>query len=267
VYTFWKAWTVEAGAPQRYGWLALSGLLYGCGLLIRPILLGLWALWVVFWLATRRQAREGNKPDRSNWLSFLEMAAFLSMLLAIVIPWELKAFQHTGELVPISTAGPTSIRDGLTFGIRLKNYRQDQNLPAGLETVMAEIDSLELSEINPDRLSAIFSRHPLAFSKLLLLKTLRSWYATDSARYENLILPIQLVYLGLILWGLIAAWRSRGRPRLYASFVVLTSLYFWLATTSALSILRYMIPAMCLLMTIIPAGIFQFPLLKKFAKG
>ncbi len=73
------------------------------------------------------------------------------------------------------------------------------------------------------------------------------------------------MYLLLILWGLISAWKSRGAAQAYAAFVALTALYFWLATTSALSILRYMIPAMCLLMTLIPAGLSQLPPLKNIS--
>lgn len=131
---------------------------------------------------------------------------------------------------------------------------------------MDEINALPGEKRFPLEVMRLTSKNIGRSTKLLLLKALRSWYATDSARYETVILPIQIVYLLLILWGFIAAWKSKSTSRLYAVYIALTTLYFWLATTSALSILRYMIPAMCLLMTLIPAGIFRLPLLKKAVK-
>jgi 4-amino-4-deoxy-L-arabinose transferase-like glycosyltransferase len=257
---FWAAvYTNQPGC--RMAFLFSAGFMQAIALLIRPIVIGMWILWCGFWLVWKI-----NTTKSSLLKTLSELCVFLSGLAFLIIPWEVTVYRQTGEIIPVSTAGPVGILDGLTFGILSKGYRQDLKLSPDIKNLMEKFNEMDEGS-SPSDFYDLAIHNPGAFSKLILLKALRSWYATDSARYENLILPIQLVYLGLILWGLIAAWRSRGRPRLYASFVVLTSLYFWLATTSALSILRYMMPAMCLLMTIIPAGIFQFPLLKKYAKG
>jgi hypothetical protein len=61
------------------------------------------------------------------------------------------------------------------------------------------------------------------------------------------------------VWGGLAIWQSDEIKRRYLVFVVILMLYFWLMTLSALSILRYMVPIMGLLITLIPAGIWRFP--------
>jgi len=256
-FCFWSA--LKTTHPRlRMTWLFFAGFLHAIALLIRPILIGMWILWGVFWLVWR------IKAGKSSFLrSILELSIFFMGVATLLIPWELAVYRQTSQIVPISTAGPVGIRDGLTFGILSKGYRQSINLPPDVSSLMEKISSLTGEGRFFSELSGIAGEYPAAFSKLLLLKALRSWYATDSARFEAIILPIQLVYLVLILWGFVSAWKSRGTARTYAAFVALTALYFWLATTSALSILRYMIPAMCILMTLTPAGLAKLPPLKK----
>jgi 4-amino-4-deoxy-L-arabinose transferase-like glycosyltransferase len=260
VACFWAAIkTPRTG--YRMVWMFSAGLTQGIALLIRPILIGMWILWSSFWLVW-------NIKTKKNYFAktIMELGVFIIGIMILVIPWEVTVFRQTGDIIPISTAGLVGIRDGLTFGTQLKGYRQELHLSPDITSFMDEINALPGEKRFPLEVMRLTSKNIGRSTKLLLLKALRSWYATDSARYETVILPIQIVYLLLILWGFIAAWKSKSTSRLYAVYIALTTLYFWLATTSALSILRYMIPAMCLLMTLIPAGIFRLPLLKKAVK-
>jgi 4-amino-4-deoxy-L-arabinose transferase-like glycosyltransferase len=257
---FWSA--LRTTHPKyRMLWLFFAGFFHAIALLIRPILIGMWILWGVFWLIWSIKA-----PKFGFFTTLLEICVFIMGIAILVIPWEIEVYRQTGTIVPISTAGSVGIRDGLTFGILTKGYRQDLNLPSDVSNLMEKIDSQTGDDSFLPELLEIAVKYPGAFSKLVLLKALRSWYATDSARFEAYIFPIQIIYLLLVLWGLVSAWKSRGIPRTYTAFVALTAFYFWLATTSALSILRYMIPAMCLLLTLVPAGVFQLPPLKRFLK-
>jgi hypothetical protein len=100
-------------------------------------------------------------------------------------------------------------------------------------------------------LSQEFRSQPIAVIKLLLLKTARSWYGTDSQRLEGPILLIQLMYLALVAWGAWSAWKRGGLQRKFVIGALLVTLYFWGMTFLALSILRYMVPAVGLLFVLI----------------
>jgi len=93
---------------------------------------------------------------------------------------------------------------------------------------------------------------PSSVLKLYLLKASRAWYATDSSRFEITVMMIQSVYLVLIIWGTLSAWRSGGNARELAIIVIAVIVYFWMIATAVLSILRYMIPAIGLSMILVP---------------
>ena len=89
---------------------------------------------------------------------------------------------------------------------------------------------------------------------------MRSWYGTDSHRLELPTLLIQLVYLIFISFGAGIAWRRKGRSKQAAQMILLITLYFWMMTILVLSILRYMLPVMALLMLFVPFFLMQTPL-------
>jgi hypothetical protein len=90
--------------------------------------------------------------------------------------------------------------------------------------------------------------------KLLLLKLARSWYGTDSQRFEKPTLFIQLAYLALVAWGIWSAWKPGGLDRVFLIGALLIVGYFWGMTFMALSILRYMVPVIALLFVLVGAG-------------
>jgi hypothetical protein len=94
---------------------------------------------------------------------------------------------------------------------------------------------------------------PVAVVKLFLLKAARSWYGTDSRRLETPLMLLQLAYLALILWVTRVSWQLGGTARKLTVSIWLIAFYFWGMTIVALSISRYMLPAMGLLFTLLPA--------------
>jgi hypothetical protein len=101
-----------------------------------------------------------------------------------------------------------------------------------------------------------FQSHPIAVTKLFLMKIARSWYGTDSGRREFPILLIQLVYLVPVSWGAWKTWKLGNRYRDFALIALLIVFYFWGMTFLAISILRYMVPIIGLL-AILMAGCFK----------
>jgi hypothetical protein len=106
-------------------------------------------------------------------------------------------------------------------------------------------------------IAAIMSKEllarPVAVVKLFLLKAVRSWYGTDSRRLETPMMLLQLAYLALILWATKISWQLGGTARKLTVSIWLIAFYFWGMTMVALSISRYMLPAMGLLFTLLPA--------------
>jgi hypothetical protein len=93
---------------------------------------------------------------------------------------------------------------------------------------------------------------PAAFLKLMAIKVARSWYGNDSRVMEAPALAIQMVYLALILWGSVYAWRQGGALRRMNAGNWLIVLYFWAMTILVVPLLRYMMPVMGLLMIALP---------------
>jgi len=62
-----------------------------------------------------------------------------------------------------------------------------------------------------------------------------------------------MAYLALVAWSIPLAWKQGGIYRVFAISALLTTLYFWVMTVLALSILRYMVPATGLLFVLVGA--------------
>lgn len=222
-----------------------SGLLLGVMALIRPIAIGLGlcaALIPVFGL---RPARIGLR------------AAALMLIgnVLILIPWQIALYAHTGVFHLLSEGGVMSIRDGLMFGVQ-DGPRAYIPLPANVERLQRDLlahygDIKTLPQV-AGVLFAEFQKDPMAVVQLFAIKSLRSWYGTDSGRYDSISALIQLPYLLAALWSSRAA-HKQGKSGL-AGGVWLVVVYFWLATIAVLSILRYMVPVIGLLFLLFPAG-------------
>jgi 4-amino-4-deoxy-L-arabinose transferase-like glycosyltransferase len=236
---------------RRRAWpiYLLSGFLMGLAMLIRPIAIGVgFVMGVILWLA-------------ANWLRprsrlFLIMIMLLGNFAA-VLPWEAWVYFKTGKVVPLCSNGPASLLDGLTFGVNTRGFRQGVDLPQDVLALMKKIQS-RAAGLNSlgDVVSLMkeeMQTNPLAVAKLFIIKAARSWYATDSQRFETLIMLIQLPYLILVLWSSKLAWEEGGMKQQLIISSWLMILYFWAMTTVSTTLLRYMAPAMGLLFLILPA--------------
>jgi hypothetical protein len=227
-----------------------SGLLIGFAMLIRPIAIGVGLVMAaILWLARREMT--------TRFRLFLVTMLLLGNLVAI-FPWETWLYSNTGRVVMLSTGGASSMRDGLTFAVRPKSWRQGVKVPQDVEALMQDILA-RVGEIKS--LGGVISvmieewrTRPLAVAKLYAIKAARSWYGTDSQRFEIPIILIQSMYVIPALWGSQAAWKRGKTSRQLAISIWLVVLYFWGMTVLALSIVRYMVPAMGLLFVLLPGA-------------
>lgn len=242
--SFWAA-VSHKGRPLFFYFC--SGFLVGIAMLIRPIALGVGLIMsFVIWLAKR------NESMRVRW-------AFVTMVLlgnlVAVLPWQLWVYAKTGRVVLLTRGGTPNMDDGLTFAI-LSN-RPPSGAPNDVVELMQDIAAQaervrSLSGVITVTGEELWNR-PLATTKLLTIKILRSWYGTDSRRFEFAIMLLQIPYLAFILWGTRQTWRFGGVARDVALSIWLVVLYFWGLTFAALSIVRYMVPVIGLLFVLIPA--------------
>lgn len=226
----------------------LAGLLTGTAMLIRPIAIGL-PIVLLLWLGWR----EGLRPlfwSRAGW--------FMVGVLFLVLPWEIWMYQDTGQWLPLSSGGTVSIVDGLTFAVDDLEVRESIAIPDAVQAVMLDLQAVsekgQLSSVGAvlRTLSLAFEKNPTGVIGLIGIKALRSWYATDSGRFEIPSLLVQIIYLSLIIWGGWVAWRDLPPHRPYLVLIALLTLYFWAMTLLVLSIVRYMLPLIGLLLTLLP---------------
>ena len=132
------------------------------------------------------------------------------------MPWEISVYLQTGRVIPISTGGIASIRDGLTYAVDLKGYRQESYVPKdSLEVIQETLSRKEAGELETfSQLGAFIieqiQKSPIAMAKLLGIKFLRSWFATDSGRYEIAIAFAQGIYLSIAARGMWISWKQGG---------------------------------------------------------
>lgn len=230
----------------------ICGLLLGLAALIRPIVI----LLPVLFSATVLFRRNLDLRRRA----FAALGLLIAFALTI-LPWELALYSHTGQIVPLSTNGTASILDGLTFVRR----NSTSGVPDAALQLMRDIQrrgpELKTTGDIFRCLAEEAGRNPLGATELFLLKAARSWFGTDSGMNEMAAIVVQFIYLGLSTIGLVLTARH-FRERLFEVRLFLAIvLYFWVMAWIALSILRYMVPAMAFLL--IPAAAVPARLLER----
>lgn len=250
---YWRALSRTNGSGRI---LFVSGIAQGLAMLIRPIGLAVGVvLSAIVWF---------TKRDLSAQLRLSMIAPLLLGNSVAILPWEAWVYQQTGKMIVLSTSGASSITDGLTFAQNPQGYREVINVTDGARAVMQEIaQSAAAGKMGTytgilSIMAREFRTHPSGVVEIAWLKLWRSWYATDTGRYESIVGLIQAVYLAVVLWGAWRAWRLGGLPRQLALCLLALALYFWGVTFLALSILRYMVPVIGLTFLLIP-GLFHLP--------
>jgi hypothetical protein len=244
---------LDGRATSRARWWAALGIggLLGLAMLTRPIGIGLSAVAA---LAVLVGARDYAGSVR------LGMALLIGVTGAVVVlPWELHMFSQTGHLIPLSTGGLPTLLDGLTDAVDPSEGRAIV-LPPDVRVLQEDIYARQYAALDStgaviDYLVAQINTRPQAVIKLVAIKAARSWYATDSTRYDTALLLFQIPAVLILLAGLIRVLRWAGRGsviRRVAWLVVVLVLYFWAMTIAVLSIVRYMIPAIGLLFLLLP---------------
>ncbi len=128
IYTFWLGFTREKSSWLFY---AISGILTGLAMLIRPIAVGLGVLLACFALFSRQY------PFRFKL--FLALVLVAANVL-VILPWEIWMHSQNGQWILLSTRGVPSIRDGLIFAVdSSKSYRMKIPVPDDVYALQREL--------------------------------------------------------------------------------------------------------------------------------
>jgi 4-amino-4-deoxy-L-arabinose transferase-like glycosyltransferase len=229
--------------------LFLAGIFAGGAMLIRGIAIGVGFLLFGLFLILKKDVLIKARI-------ILALAVLLGNFL-VVLPWQIWVYEKTGQMVLLGTNSVSSIRDGLTFAVISKSYRQGISLPADVNKLQNEFVTENASMNSLGAVFRTLKQHlmeePLTVLKLYLIKIARSWYGTDSGSMESTSLIIQLFYGVIVLLATLIVWRAKNVRAEGLVFLVWGLVfYFWMMTTIALSILRYMTPVFGLFALLIP---------------
>lgn len=254
VYFWWRGLVLVRSQLALFG---LAGLLIGLAMLIRPFAAGFPLVMLLGIICKRTLVK-----NRLGAVALLCVGC-----MSVVLPWEFLVRSETGRWVLLNDNGVKSIRDGLSFAVESKSYRAALDVPEDIKALMLDARSQQATLDSSVKIGAFlwdnFREQPGTVMKFLALKAVRAWYATDSQRFEILSAGVQLVYLLLGTLGIVMTWRHRPHARFLVLMGLATVLYFWLITLSALPILRYMIPAMGLVIVFIPGAVYLPRLLRR----
>jgi 4-amino-4-deoxy-L-arabinose transferase-like glycosyltransferase len=240
-------WLTLLAEGKGLGLSAAAGLCTGAAMLVRPAAI---ALPVVFAATLVAADRLGEK--RRGWIraGVLVIGAGL-----VVTPWQIHLWQTTGSLKPLSTSGPLSIYDGLTFAVSPKVYRAPLYPPRDAAAFMHAVnDRWRAGRRDVAVMAAEAAReNPVGALQVAVWKAVRAWYGTDSQRLDRWLLLMQLPYLGLLGWASNRCLRGGPKGASLAALLLGMVLYFWFMTVAVLPILRYMAPVICVWFAAVPA--------------
>ena len=215
----------------------LAGIALGLASLVRPI--GLFLpfflsfLMIIFFWKVQSKKRQ----------VFLAMILLAGSLL-VVSPWMVYLDSKTGDFTSFSLTISHSVVTGITW---LVEPGQQVVLSNDVSALIERVKAEDLTSLS--NLSRFFGQElvnsPLTLLKLAGLKIARSWYATSSGWYEKEILVVQLLYLLFSFFGLIYLISKNKINK--ATLLLCVVFYFVAITFISVSILRYMIPAMGLM--------------------
>ncbi|MFC1807296.1 hypothetical protein ACFL0T_02885 [Candidatus Omnitrophota bacterium] len=148
--------------------------------------------------------------------------------------------------------------DGLTFAVRHQDAREGVRVPEDVKDLMTDIAlsgkrHYASYKTIGTKLFKEFQNRPQTVLKLIFIKAIRSWYGTDTNRYENSIFVAQAGYLFFIILATIKALLLDKNTKHLVICIWLLVFYFWAMSISVVPLLRYMTQSMGILFILLPA--------------
>jgi 4-amino-4-deoxy-L-arabinose transferase-like glycosyltransferase len=179
------------------------------------------------------------------------------------LPWGVYSSVNKSGSVPVSDLSSEGLLVGYTFLLGSDNGGEKIALSPETREALEELKINTAEGGNSLAvLAGAFKKHPAIYFHLTLLRIVRAWYATGMMWWEQKILLVQSFYILSAVLGLIFAVKKH-KDKITGVFLILgIIIYFWAMSSLTIPILRYLIPAMPLV--IVLSAIFLDFLLDKF---
>jgi len=189
------------------------------------------------------------------FLFFLSDSKKRRLLLAIILltgnliaifPWMAYTISETGSFLSISSMGPYSVVAGITWLSTIKVGGSQIFLS---DDVRALIERVKVADLSSGvKLFHFFVKEltsrPISLLKLIGLKLTRSWYATTQQWWEDKIMAVQSLYIITAIGGIISGIKIYKKRIKNLILLLGVIFYFWGMTFLNISLLRYVVPAM-----------------------
>lgn len=217
--------------------VAVGGLA-GAATLVRPA-----GLLLVVPLALAAGVWDRRADHRT---ALLPAAAVIAAAAALVVPWSVWASGQADHLVVVADAAGTNVLEGVSFGIDDAGEADDLAVPSGVRDLAVDAHDLEGERPDDGEVTSHVleqaADHPGAMAQLVVLKAARSWYGTESGRWEPAAAAVQVVVLAGCGAGAALGWRRGGLARRYVAVVAALVATSWLTTIVVHSLLRHLVP-------------------------
>lgn len=251
-------WLYALALKKRsFKFIFMAGLILGLASFVRlmSLFLPLFLVFLTFFLIMADSKRR----------KILLAAVLLAGNLIAILPWAAYSFSESGGFLFLSSQGPKGIATGITW---LVSPGASEVLSEDIRALAERVKAADLDSFSG--LVGFFIQElkssPLPLLKLTGLKLARSWYATSTRWYEMPILAIQILYLVSGFLGLIYVIKKQKNKIRDIIFLLSVVFYFWGIAFINVSILRYMMPAMALVIifSAVTVNIVIDRLVKKF---
>jgi 4-amino-4-deoxy-L-arabinose transferase-like glycosyltransferase len=214
------------------------GVLFGFAVLIKTLAIPTFLFTIVLLLFVWKNVKALHK-------SIYIIVTLISFGI-IVMPWIITFYNYTGQ-IGFTTAGLHSIKDGI---------KQFPHLEAG-KFLISKFDSWSSFYDVVIGFYDSLIKYPLSTLFMVILKSIRCWYGTDSGRFETIMIFINIPCLVLFIISLIRIIKSSMKTLPIIVIIIGYIIGFWLTSILVLSIFRYMTPIFPFVILIIFYSIFN----------
>jgi len=226
-YLTFLAWGLYAAyrghQSRRVGYFALAGALFGLAGLLRPAALAMLAVLVVYALVFFR----GRLLAR-----LARPAVMLGAFILVIAPWSAYVYARQGQVIVLGDVAQS-------------------HLDGSAQAACAADDARGIRGV---RHFAEFAHAPAGHSVEVLHRAFKSWYHTDSGRYERATLLVNAPFAMLLLLGTLPALRRYG----WAAGVGLAVLVgAWGLSTLTMYLARYVATGLVLSAPVMGVGVLR----------
>ncbi len=234
---------IKAASDGKSSTFCISGFILGLSSLVWP-----GAAYLVFFLALFIFF---NRKLQFRSCIICSFAFFVTFWLP-VLSWTFFVYSQTGRPVLFSASQTSFLR----AGVILYGDHHFTDLEVSQDAKLED----EKGKLTNTRQVILFywnelRQKPQAMMRFAAHKLVRPWYSTDSEKYDDKNKKLQIPYLVLIIYGVLGSVQKERPEPYFLSALLLCVLYFWAVFSIGLSILRYMMPSMGLLMLPAAAGL------------